>query len=188
MRLCSGLQLTDVDVSQVARAVVDDLRAAHPERRIDLHVGPSDGPPLAGDPARIHQAILNLGANACTHTPAATPVTIATESNDAETTVSIIDHGAGIDTADRERIFLPFYRSDPSRSRDGAGGAGLGLAVTHQIAREHGGSVSVGATPTGGATFTLHLPATPRAATTDTDAAKGSSRSAPATRSGSASG
>ena len=111
-----------------------------------------------GDPARIHQAVLNLGANACTHTAAHTPITIAVESTTAALTVSVIDHGAGIDEAEQKRIFLPFYRIDPSRVRNGHSGAGLGLAVTQQIAHEHHGSISIHPTPAGGATFTLRLP------------------------------
>ncbi len=150
--------VSDVDVPQIVRAVVDDLRAAHPERRIDLQIGQMTDVSVAGDPARTHQAILNLGANACTHTPASTPITIAVDATTAAVTVSVIDHGAGIDVAEQQRIFLPFYRSDPSRARVSESGAGLGLAVTQQIAHEHHGSIDVHPTPGGGATFTLRLP------------------------------
>ncbi|MGA9344597.1 MAG: HAMP domain-containing sensor histidine kinase [Nocardioidaceae bacterium] len=148
----------DVDVPQIVRAVVDDLRAAHPERRIDVQTGHAVDATLAGDPARIHQAVLNLGANACTHTPAATPITIAVESTTTALAVSVIDHGAGIDEAEQTRIFLPFYRIDPSRVRNGHGGAGLGLALAQQIAQEHHGSISIHPTTGGGATFILRLP------------------------------
>ena len=71
---------SDVDVTRVVRAVVDDLRAAYPERRIDVQIGQVTNPTVAGDPAGIHQAVLNLGANACAHTPASTPITISVES------------------------------------------------------------------------------------------------------------
>ncbi len=149
--------VSDVDVPEVVRAVVDDLRAAYPERRIDTRIVAGSGAPLAGDPARIHQAVLNLGANACTHTPASTPITIAVETPPGAVAISVIDHGAGIDDGEQQRIFLPFYRVDPSRARNGHSGAGLGLAVTQQIAHEHHGSVSVDVTAGGGATFTLRL-------------------------------
>ena len=158
--------IADVDVPQVVRAVVDDLRAAYPERRIDVQVGQVIDAPVAGDPDRIHQAILNLGANACIHTDAHTSVGILVESTTGALAVSVIDHGAGIDEAEQHRIFLPFSRIDPSRVRVGASGAGLGLAVTQQIAHEHHGSVSVDPTPAGGATFTFRLPQIPRQAST----------------------
>ena len=150
--------IADVVVTQVARVVVDDLHAAYPERQIDLETGQGSDTPVAGDPARIHQAILNLGANACTHTPGTTPISIAVETPPDAVTVSVIDHGAGIDDTERERIFLPFYRIDPSRTRDGHSGAGLGLALSQQIAQEHHGSLTVHPTPAGGATFVLRLP------------------------------
>ncbi len=150
--------VSKVDVPQVVRAVVDDLRAAYPGRRIETHIDAESGARLAGDPARIHQAILNLGANACTHTPTATPVTIAVETPPDAVAISVIDHGAGIDETEQERIFLPFYQADSSRARHGHGGAGLGLAVTQQIAHEHHGSVRVSPTTGGGSTFTLRLP------------------------------
>ncbi len=150
--------VVDVDVTAVVRAVVDDLRAAYPQRRIDLKIGQMTDVSVTGDPARTHQAVLNLGANACTHTPASTPITIAVDATADAVTISVIDHGAGIDVAEQQRIFLPFYRSDPSRARDGESGAGLGLAVTDRIAQEHHGSIDVHPTPGGGATFTLRLP------------------------------
>ena len=150
--------VSDVDVPQVVRAVTDDLRAAYPDRQIEAKIGPRSVAALAGDPARIHQAILNLGANACTHTPSSTPITIAVEAPPGAVEISVIDHGAGIDKAERQRIFLPFYQADSSRARHGEGGAGLGLAVTQQIAHEHHGSVTVSPTTGGGSTFTLLLP------------------------------
>ncbi len=158
--------VSDVDVPQVVRAVADDLRAAYPERRIDTHIVPGSGAPLAADPARLHQAILNLGANACTHTPTSTPITIAVETPPDAVEIRLIDHGAGIDEAEQQRIFLPFYQADSSRARHGHNGAGLGLAVTQQIAREHHGSIIVSPTPGGGSTFTLRLPQSRRVADT----------------------
>ena len=150
--------VSDVDVPHVVRAVVEDLRAAYPERRIDTHLVPGSGTPLAGDPDRIHQAILNLGANACTHTPASTPITIVVETPPDAVSISVIDHGTGVEEADQERIFLPLYQADSSRARHGPGGAGLGLAVSRQIAHEHHGSITLSPTSGGGSTFTLRLP------------------------------
>ena len=75
--------------------------------------------------------------------------------------VRVADHGPGVDAADRERIFLPFYRSDAARSRDGQHGAGLGLALARQIAEQHNGTLSVESNPDGGATFVFSVPAVP---------------------------
>ena len=154
----------DIDAAQVVQAVVDDVRAANQQRPIDLQIIRPNDATLAGDPDRIHQAVLNLVANACTHTPAATPIDVVLESTPAALTVSVIDHGPGIDEAERQQIFLPFYRVDPSRARAGASGAGLGLAVAQQIAEEHHGSIDLQPTPGGGATFALRLPRSRREA------------------------
>ena len=56
-------------------------------------------------------------------------------------------------------LFEPFVRGDRSRSRRSHDGAGLGLTITHRITEQHGGSLEVSATPGGGATLTLRLPA-----------------------------
>ena len=71
--------------------------------------------------------------------------------------MSVTDHGPGLATEDVERIFEPFYRADPSRSRD-SGGAGLGLSIVSAVVTAHGGRVKVSQTEGGGATFDVELP------------------------------
>ena len=70
----------------------------------------------------------------------------------------MIDHGSGVDPAEAERIFLPFYRPETSRGRDGRGGAGLGLAIASRVVEQHHGTITVEPTPGGGATFVITLP------------------------------
>ena len=146
-----------VDIAAIAAEVTDDLRAAHPDRPISFHADPGDHH-LTGTPARIHQAILNLGANACQHSGPDHEIEIRVGSDDTAVVTRVIDHGPGIDPADRHRVFRPFYQADPSRNRRGRGGAGLGLAVTRQIAEQHHGTIAIETTPGGGATFVLSLP------------------------------
>ena len=67
------------------------------------------------------------------------------------------DDGAGLDPADRERVFERFVRLDEARERD-AGGSGLGLAIAREIAREQGGDVVLGAADLGGLRAELRLP------------------------------
>ena len=79
---------------------------------------------------------------------------------DRQAHVSVRDHGCGIDAGDVPHIFEPFYRADPARARE-TGGTGLGLAIADQIARAHGGGISVASEPGIGSTFTLNLPLAP---------------------------
>jgi len=147
----------EVDVAAIAAVVIDDLRAANPDHLLRLELLEGEHA-VTGTPSRIHQAILNLGANACAHSEPADEVVISVSSDAVSVRTRVIDKGPGVSAGMRDQVFLPFFRGDTSRSRQGHGGAGLGLALTKQIAELHRGSVGVEATPGGGATFVLSLP------------------------------
>ncbi|MEM7324969.1 MAG: HAMP domain-containing sensor histidine kinase [Actinomycetota bacterium] len=149
-----------VDLAAIVSAVGHDIRAAHPDRRIGVSGvdGDADRTVVTGDPSQLHQAVLNLAANACHHTPAGTPVELAVVAENDRVRVSVTDHGPGVDPADADQLFLPFTRGDSSRSRRSHDGAGLGLALVHQIVERHRGAVAVTDTEGGGATFTMNLP------------------------------
>lgn len=149
-----------VDLGAVASAAVHDLRAAHPDFALTLHLD-DEGPAaeVIGDPAPLHQAVLNLGANAWQHTPAGTPVEVVVSTHGAWVQLDVVDHGPGIDAAVAETLFEPFTRADRSRSRRSHDGAGLGLALVRRIADRHLGGIEVADTEGGGATFRLRLPA-----------------------------
>ncbi|MEZ5371801.1 MAG: HAMP domain-containing sensor histidine kinase [Microthrixaceae bacterium] len=147
-----------VDLAAIVSAVAHDLRAAHPTHRIHHDIERHDHVEVTGDPARLHQAVLNLGANACRHTPAGTRVAFEVASDASSAIVGVIDNGPGIPTGRVEGLFTPFARGDDSRSRRTHDGAGLGLALVRRIAEQHGGEVEHRHTPGGGATFTLRLP------------------------------
>jgi signal transduction histidine kinase len=71
--------------------------------------------------------------------------------------LAVADEGPGIAVADRERVFVRFWRADPARVRS-RGGTGLGLAIVASLVQAHGGTVAVGGEPGQGATFTVRLP------------------------------
>ena len=73
------------------------------------------------------------------------------------TLVEVSDTGIGISPEYQEKIFAPFFRVDKSRSR-AMGGAGLGLALVNEIARQHGGEVKVLKSDKNGSTIALILP------------------------------
>lgn len=163
LQLASGgidrsVRFESVDLATIVIDVVDDVAAGHPNHHIEVRHDAEGVPTVHGDRARLHQCILNLVANACRHGGDQVEVVLGS-ADDMVATVAVIDHGDGISAELTEKIFLPFYRGDRSRTRDGRGGAGLGLALAKQIAEEHEGRITVEPTEGGGATFTLSLPA-----------------------------
>ncbi|SHE43910.1 Histidine kinase-, DNA gyrase B-, and HSP90-like ATPase [Lampropedia hyalina DSM 16112] len=70
--------------------------------------------------------------------------------------ILIEDHGPGIAEADRDRVFEPFVRLEPSRNRD-TGGNGLGLAIAKAVIESHGGDISIGMGAHGGALITITM-------------------------------
>jgi two-component system, OmpR family, sensor kinase len=113
---------------------------------------------VLGDELRLRQVVDNLLANVRVHTPPGTTATVRIRRDGAHAVVSVVDDGPGLSEDERHRIFQRFFRADPSRSRD-HGGAGLGLAIVDAIVRAHGGTVTVSTAPSGGAEFTVRLPA-----------------------------
>ncbi|MEV5440297.1 ATP-binding protein [Streptomyces sp. NPDC052682] len=111
---------------------------------------------VAGSRGQLGRLLANLLDNAQRHARAAVTVTVRREGDRA--VLGVADDGDGVPEADRERIFERFVRLDAARSRDD-GGAGLGLAIARDVAVRHGGTLTAGAAPAGGALFELRLPA-----------------------------
>jgi two-component system, OmpR family, sensor kinase len=151
-----------VNLRQVVTGVVHDLSAAYPDHSISGPAPSSRDSAVLGDHDLLHQALLNLGANACQHTGPGTPVRFDVTASATHATVTVVDRGEGIDSEHVGKIFQPFYRADTSRRRTGPSGAGLGLTLTQQIATQHNASVSYTPTHGGGATFVLAIPRQPQ--------------------------
>ncbi len=109
-------------------------------------------------PELIRTVMRNLLANAVRHSPAGSrPIELHLEKRPPFAVVRITDHGVGIALEDRPRIFDPFFRADPSRSRL-SGGYGLGLSLCQTIAEAHEGKIEVRSEPGCGSAFSLFLP------------------------------
>lgn len=116
----------------------------------------ADGPvAVAGSRGQLGRVLANLLDNAARHARSAVEVTVRREGDRA--VLQVADDGDGVPEGDRERIFERFVRLDEARSRDD-GGAGLGLAIARDVAARHGGTLTVGDAPAGGALFELRLP------------------------------
>ena len=128
----------------------------------------SDLPPVMADEGRLVQALTNLLSNALKFTPPGGTIRLTGEKVSEGTdplapvrpqvVICVSDNGPGIAPEDLPHLFTRFYRGRDEVSRPG-GGAGLGLAIVKHIAEAHGGTVTVGRGPEGGARFCLTLPA-----------------------------
>jgi len=144
-----------VDLTHVVSDAVADARAAAPDREISLQA--ADAAIVMGDDNQLRQVVANLLANAREHTPAGTPVHVSLAAADGSAVLAVADEGPGLPDAETEKVFEPFYRADPSRTRE-TGGAGLGLAIVAAIVEAHGGTVAAASQPGAGATFSVRLP------------------------------
>ncbi|MBL8259569.1 MAG: HAMP domain-containing protein [Candidatus Competibacteraceae bacterium] len=110
--------------------------------------------PLRCRPLALKRCLTNLLDNALKY---GQQVELAVEDAPARVNLIVRDRGPGIPEAELERVFEPFYRLEGSRSRD-TGGAGLGLSIARNIARAHGGELSLRNRPQGGLEAKLELP------------------------------
>ncbi|MGW0779479.1 ATP-binding protein [Streptomyces sp. NPDC002913] len=113
---------------------------------------------VTGSRGQLARVVGNLLDNAERHAERSVAVSVRAEG--IAVLVEVTDDGSGVPEAERERVFERFVRLDDARSRDD-GGAGLGLAIARDVATRHGGTLTVGAEPGGGARFTLRLPVPP---------------------------
>lgn len=159
-RLDEGQELVygTVDLTRLAVEAVGDARPAGPDHAWSIDV--DDEPvELAGDAARLNQVVANLLANARTHTPAGTEVTVSVTREGDDAVLRVHDDGPGIDPSVAPQLFARFSRADRSRDRK-TGGTGLGLSIAKAIVEAHDGTLTVQSTP-GDTTFEMRLPAKP---------------------------
>jgi signal transduction histidine kinase len=144
-------------VEEIARDADFEAQA----RKCQVQAEILDELPIQGDPALLHSAIENVVRNATRYTREGTTVKVTAEriqgENSAQALIRVTDSGPGVPEDARQKIFRPFYRIDDARVR-ATGGVGLGLAITDQAVRLHGGSVTASNLPEGGLSVEIRLP------------------------------
>jgi PAS domain S-box-containing protein len=148
------LQLTEVDLSAIARSVIDQLAAAEPERRVDTRV--AEGLTAYVDPRLVRTLFENLIGNAWKFTRKTAAPRLEVGTTDGRT-FFVRDNGAGFDPARAHKLFAPFERMHADTEFPGTG---IGLATVQRIVERHGGRIWAEAQPGRGATFSFSL-ATP---------------------------
>jgi signal transduction histidine kinase len=142
------LQLADVDAVTLCREVQE---AAGARVRLD-----GNGPlRVHWDPLRIEQVLTNLVGNALRYSD--DTVILRVRGEGERVRLQVVDQGVGIGPVERSKLFTPFFRGTPASDRY-KGGVGLGLYITHEIVRRHGGEIEVESAPGAGSTFTVVLP------------------------------
>lgn len=149
-----------IDLDSLLDSVCGD--AADAGQRVRLHG--KAGIAVAGRPSAMRRCLVNLVDNAVKYGGfAQVAVQPATVDGKAGARIRIRDGGPGIPSGQLEKVFDPFFRLESSRSRD-TGGTGLGLTIARNIARLHGGHLTLDNHPEGGLEATLLLPAAPETA------------------------
>ncbi|MEU8520797.1 HAMP domain-containing sensor histidine kinase [Streptomyces sp. NPDC048577] len=156
-RLDAGrpLEQETVDLTLLVLDAVDDARAAGPGHRWLLDL-PEEPVTVTGDSHRLQQVLGNLLANARTHTPPGTEVTVVLASGTGGVRLTVTDSGPGIPEELQPEVFTRFVRADRARSRS-TGSTGLGLAIVRAVVTAHKGTVQVTSRP-GHTTFRVVLP------------------------------
>jgi two-component system sensor histidine kinase KdpD len=155
-RLESGKVLPRLDWHDARDLVQTTLREI--ERELAGHPIAQDLPPgpmlVRFDVSLIQHALANLLLNAANYTPPGTPIDIIAMMSRGDLVITVADHGPGIPEDLLPRIFDKFYRAPTAP----AGGTGLGLTIVKGFVEAHGGTVTAGNRPEGGAIFSMRLP------------------------------
>ena len=123
---------------------------------VELNV-PEALPALSLDLERITSVVVQLLENAAKYSPTGSPIRVTAECKDNKVTVSVADHGPGIDDFEQSLVFDKFYRGKNERYR--VQGTGLGLAIAKAVAEAHGGTIGVTSQVGHGSVFYFTLPA-----------------------------
>ncbi len=140
-----------------ATALAESIRIDAEDMGWKVAVEGAAGAPFYGNPQDLRRCLMNLVDNAVKYGGRAT---IRLEDRSDGLTIAVCDPGRGIPSGERERVFEPFYRSQPARGRDREG-TGLGLNIARTIARAHGGDVILQDDPSLGFCAVLRLPRLP---------------------------
>jgi len=147
----------ECDLAAVAAAALSEVRPVADGHRLTLA---DRGPvPVEGNPDELHRLALNLLDNGLRHTPRGTEIRVAVERRNGDAVLEVSDDGPGLPPGMEEQVFSRFVRGTGPADLGKGGGAGLGLAIVKAVAVAHDGEVDAGRSATGGARFTVRLPA-----------------------------
>lgn len=153
------LQRQAVDLVVLARLCANQFAARAAAQQVTVAVAGA-AIQVSLDPDRIQQVLINLLDNAIRVSPHGGVVSVYVTPLAGTVKVSVSDQGPGIAPDEQARVFERFYRGDKSRTRQGDGGAGLGLSIAEALVRAHGGQIGLDSQPGQGTTVWFTLPTT----------------------------
>lgn len=157
---CEGskirLNKSEVDLETVITTILTNFEKQLLDKNINLQV---DLKPIniMIDKDKISQVIINIISNAIKYTPNKGEIFVSCFTKSDYVYISIKDSGIGISDEDKNYIFERFYRTDKSRTRE-TGGVGIGLTISREIVKAHGGSINVYSKLDEGSNFIIKLP------------------------------
>lgn len=146
-----------IELAPLVEEIITDLTPLASQNDITMEQD-CDNVVITGSDALIYRLVFNLIENAVKYNRRGGSVSVSVHKENSDVVVRVSDTGCGIPEEYRESIFQPFFRVDKSRSRQ-MGGVGLGLALVHEIAVLHGGSVRAEPGNKVGTVFIVTLPA-----------------------------
>jgi len=155
----TNLQVSPVDIRALLDGIIEKFAPMASTAGVALSAKfAHDLPPLLGDGDRLAQVFTNLVDNALKFTPEGGSIVLRAVRDRNEIQVAVDDTGRGIPKEDVPHIFDRFYQADSARAGGKHHGAGLGLAIVHEIVAAHGGRISVRSALGQGTAFIVHLP------------------------------
>ena len=155
--LSSAPRSDRIELAPLVDEIITDLAPLASQNDITMEQD-CDNVVITGSDALIYRLVFNLIENAVKYNRRGGSVSVSVHKENNDVVVRVSDTGCGIPEEYRESIFQPFFRVDKSRSRQ-MGGVGLGLALVHEIAVLHGGSVRAESGNKPGTVFIVTLPA-----------------------------
>lgn len=156
-----ALDLEPTSLVHVVEEAIDAMSSLAAQNGTELRlVAPGGHLPAELDPRRIRRIVNNLLGNAIEHSEGK-PIILSVDSTSSAVALRVRDYGVGMKENEAARVFDRFWRADPSRRRT-IGGTGLGLPISLEDARLHGGTIDVWSAPGAGSAFRLTLPRSPK--------------------------
>jgi signal transduction histidine kinase len=159
-RLGAGIPVkpAPLDLARLGRELLEECRAAHPERKFEYL---ADGDlNVVWDSDRVRQAVSNLLGNAIQHGSADSPILLSLRGEESNVFIDVHNGGDPIPPGELAKIFDPLVRgaSAENAKRNRTGSIGMGLYIAREVAKSHGGRIDVTSTANAGTSFTMRLP------------------------------